>query len=162
MISSWPANSSSGVLLFVRAVRTVPAVPSPPTRIRTQSPAASNRRTHDEHRAIGSVAIHAAQVLTLNDQDEVHTPGMILVEDGQITYVGAPRPVRGRPGPAGRRLGNARNPSGLRDAPTPAPPLSSRTGAQGVAVGYGIATVLLRCCYGIAPRNSREFLGAAR
>jgi len=38
-------------------------------------------------------ALLCAKVLTVDDDDHVHTPGMILVEDGRITYVGSPREV---------------------------------------------------------------------
>lgn len=37
------------------------------------------------------LAIRCAKVLTLNDADAVFSPGLILVEDGKISYVGAPR-----------------------------------------------------------------------
>lgn len=37
------------------------------------------------------LAIHCAKVLTVNGQDEIHTPGLILVEGGKIAYVGAPK-----------------------------------------------------------------------
>jgi imidazolonepropionase-like amidohydrolase len=44
-------------------------------------------------------ALLCAKVLTVDDEDHVYTPGMILVEDGRITYVGAPVEV-----PAGYNL----------------------------------------------------------
>lgn len=37
------------------------------------------------------LAIHCGKVLTMNDQDEIHSPGLILVEDGVITYAGSPK-----------------------------------------------------------------------
>jgi imidazolonepropionase-like amidohydrolase len=41
--------------------------------------------------AAQDLAIHCGKVLTMNDQDEIHSPGLILVEDGLITYAGSPR-----------------------------------------------------------------------
>ena len=37
------------------------------------------------------LAIHCGKVLTINAQDEIHTPGLILIEGGKIAYVGAPK-----------------------------------------------------------------------
>ena len=34
------------------------------------------------------LAIRCAKVLTMNDQDAVHAPGMIWIEDGELTHVG--------------------------------------------------------------------------
>jgi imidazolonepropionase-like amidohydrolase len=39
------------------------------------------------------VAILCGKVLTVDDQDEIFSPGMILVRGGKIAYVGARRPV---------------------------------------------------------------------
>ncbi len=36
-------------------------------------------------------ALHAAKVLTMDDEDHVYTPGTVLVEDGRITWVGPGR-----------------------------------------------------------------------
>ena len=36
------------------------------------------------------LAIRCAKVLTMNAADDIHAPGMVLVEDGKITYVGSP------------------------------------------------------------------------
>jgi imidazolonepropionase-like amidohydrolase len=38
------------------------------------------------------LAIHCDKVLTVNEVDRIHSPGLILVEDGRIAYVGAPKP----------------------------------------------------------------------
>ena len=37
------------------------------------------------------LAIRCAKVLTMNAEDDIHAPGLILVEGGKITYVGAPK-----------------------------------------------------------------------
>ena len=34
------------------------------------------------------LAIHCGKVLSMDDENSIHAPGMIWVEDGQITYVG--------------------------------------------------------------------------
>ncbi|MFT5050694.1 MAG: imidazolonepropionase-like amidohydrolase [Chlamydiales bacterium] len=39
------------------------------------------------------VAIEVAKVLALDDENHVYQPGMIWVEDGKISYVGASRPI---------------------------------------------------------------------
>ena len=57
------------------------------------------------------VAILCGKVLTVDDHDEIFSPGMILVRGGKIAYVGERRPV-----PAGYReldLGDAWATSGL-------------------------------------------------
>ncbi|MFT7484376.1 MAG: imidazolonepropionase-like amidohydrolase [Candidatus Paceibacteria bacterium] len=42
------------------------------------------------------LAIHCGKVLTMNAQDEIHSPGLILVESGQISYVGPVKEVDDR------------------------------------------------------------------
>jgi imidazolonepropionase-like amidohydrolase len=37
------------------------------------------------------LAIRCGKVLTMNAEDEIFSPGMVCIEDGQITYVGPPR-----------------------------------------------------------------------
>ena len=37
------------------------------------------------------LAVRCGKVLTMGAADEIHAPGLVLVEDGKITYVGAPK-----------------------------------------------------------------------
>ena len=39
------------------------------------------------------VAIHCAKVLSMDDSDSIHAPGMIWIEDGELSYVGDVRDV---------------------------------------------------------------------
>lgn len=51
-------------------------------------------RSESAERARGT-AVLAAKVLTLNDSDDVFTPGMVWIEGGKLSYVGPPREVPG-------------------------------------------------------------------
>jgi imidazolonepropionase-like amidohydrolase len=57
-----------------------------------RAPRAAELRARDfgPARAEGGLALRCAKLLTLDGQDRVFDPGMVLVAEGKITYVGAP------------------------------------------------------------------------
>jgi imidazolonepropionase-like amidohydrolase len=46
-----------------------------------------------------TVVLHVGKVLTMNAADEIHSPGMVVLEDGKITYAGPVEAREGGPDP---------------------------------------------------------------